>query len=67
MRTTLPPRGLAPDRAARVTVRVRGGRTVSVTPRHNYYDLSWVGEGGAAGIARPRFYDAHGHEIRNGR
>ena len=64
MRTTLPPRGLAPDGAARVTVRVRGGRTISITPRNNYYDAGWVGESGAAGIARPRFFDAAGRELR---
>ena len=38
MRWTLPPRGLAPDGAVRVRVRVRGGRTVTVMPRNNYYD-----------------------------
>ena len=63
MRWTLPPRGLAPDGAVRVRVRVRGGRTVTVTPHNNYYDLSWVGEARAAGIARPRFYDAAGREL----
>jgi hypothetical protein len=63
MRWTLPPRGLAPDGAVRVRTRVRGGRTVTVTPRNNYYDLSWVGEASAAGIARPRFYDVAGREL----
>jgi hypothetical protein len=55
MRATLPPRGLAPDGTTRVTVRVRGGRTLTIVPRDNYYDASWIGEGAAAGIARPRF------------
>jgi hypothetical protein len=63
MRGTLPPRGLAPDGAARVTVRVRGGRTISITPRDNYYDASWVHESKAAGIARPRYFDARGREL----
>jgi hypothetical protein len=67
MRHTMPPRGLAPDGATRVTVRVRGGRTVSVTPRNNYYDLSWVGEADAVGIARPRYFDAAGKELRTTR
>jgi hypothetical protein len=55
MRWPLPPRGLAPDGTTRVTTRVRGGRTVTVSPRENYYDATWVGEGDAAGIAHPRF------------
>ena len=64
MRTTLPPRGLAPDGAKLVTVRVRGGRTISIPARNNYYDAPWVNESSAAGIARPRFYDANGRELR---
>jgi hypothetical protein len=55
MRWTLPPRGLAPDGTKRVTIRVRGGRTITIVPRNNYYDASWIGESGAAGIARPHF------------
>jgi hypothetical protein len=55
MRYPMPPRGLAPDGTKRVTIRVKGGRTISITPRDNYYDASWIGEGGAVGIARPRF------------
>jgi hypothetical protein len=62
--STIPRRGLAPDGAVKVTVRVRGGRTVSATPRDNYYDVRWNGGAGTAGIAWPRYFDARGREIK---
>jgi hypothetical protein len=64
LRWTIPPRGLAPDGAVTATVRVRGGRTIEVKPRNNYFDTAWVGESGAYAIAHPRFYDAQHHEIK---
>ena len=59
LRWPIPPRGLAPDGA----IRVRGGKTVTVDARNNYYDARWAGANSAVGIAIPRFFDARGHEI----
>jgi hypothetical protein len=63
LRWPIPPRGLAPDPAASVSIRVRGGKTVAVDVRNNYYDAHWVGANSAVGIAIPRFFDARDHEL----
>jgi hypothetical protein len=62
-RWPMPPRGMAPDGAATVKVRVRGGRTIIIPVRNNFYDARWAKEDTAVGIAIPRFYDARDHEI----
>jgi hypothetical protein len=63
MRWTIPPAGLAPDGAAQVSVRVRGGKTITAAVHNNYYDLHRAGTEQYAGIARPRWFDAGGHEL----
>jgi hypothetical protein len=62
-RWTIPPAGLAPDGAARVRVRVRGGKTITAAVHNNYYDLHRPGTEQYAGIAPPRWFDATGHEL----
>ncbi len=54
-RFSLPPRGLAPDYAKHVGVRVRGGKTITVRPSNNFYDLTRPGREPYAGIAPPRW------------
>lgn len=63
VRWTRPPAGLAPDFAARVRVRVRGGRTITLTPRNNYYDAADV-DPSLVGIQPPRWLNAQGSEHR---
>lgn len=58
-----PPAGLAPDFASRVRVRVSGGRTVTLTPRNNYYDAAEV-DPSLVGIQPPQWLNAQGSVIR---
>lgn len=63
VRWTRPPAGLAPDIAARVRLRVRGGRTVTVTPRNNFYDAAAM-DPSLVGIQPPRWINAQGDAVR---
>lgn len=63
VRWTLPPAGLAPDVATRVRLRVRGGRTITLTPRNNFYDAAAI-DRSLAGIQPPRWINADGDEVR---
>ena len=61
VRWTRPPAGLAPDVAARVRLRVRGGRTITVTPRNNYYDAATI-DPSLVSIQPPRWISAQGDD-----
>jgi hypothetical protein len=60
---TRPPAGLAPDIAARVGLRVGGGRTITVTPRNNFYDAAAI-DPSLVGIQPPRWINAQGDTVR---
>jgi hypothetical protein len=63
VRWTRPPAGLAPDVAARVRLRVRGGRTITVTPRDNYYDAAAI-DSSLVSIQPPQWISAEGDNVR---
>ncbi|MDA0167926.1 hypothetical protein OJ998_02420 [Solirubrobacter taibaiensis] len=63
VRWTRPPAGLAPDVAARVRLRVRGGRTITLTPRNNFYDAAAI-DPSLVGLQPPRWINADGDHVR---
>jgi hypothetical protein len=63
VRWTRPPAGLAPDVARRVRLRVRGGRTIMLTPRNDFYDAGVV-DPTIVGLQAPRWINAEGDEVR---
>ena len=63
VRWTRPPAGLAPDVATRVRLRVRGGRTITLSPRNNFYDAAAV-DPSLVGLQPPRWINAEGDDVR---